>query len=110
MKLIGPHLLTRYRNHILNIHPALLPKFGGEGMYGIRVHQAVLKSGDKESGPTVHLVDEVYDHGRILGQRGVVPVEPDDTPDTLAERVLVEEHKIYSEVIDKIARGEIALD
>ena len=109
MKLIGPQLLTRYRNHILNIHPALLPKFGGEGMYGIRVHQAVLKSGDKESGPTVHLVDEVYDNGRILGQRGV-PVVPEDTPETLAARVLIEEHKIYSEVIDKIARGEITLD
>lgn len=109
MKLIGPRLLAQFRNRMLNIHPALLPNFGGDGMYGIHVHQAVIKSGEKESGVTVHLVDEKYDHGRILGQRKV-PVEPSDTPETLAARVLKQEHKIYSEVINKITRREIVLD
>lgn len=109
MKLIGPRLLEAYRNRILNIHPALLPKFGGKSMYGIRVHQAVIESGEKVSGPTVHLVDEAYDNGRILAQRKV-PVLPDDTPESLAARVLVEEHKIYPDVVGKIARGEIILD
>jgi len=109
MKIIGQQMTSRYRNRILNIHPALLPRFGGEGMYGRRVHEAVLKSGERESGPTIHLVDEIYDHGRILAQRKV-PVLPTDTPETLAERVLKEEHRLYSETIDKIARGHINLD
>ncbi len=108
MKKIGQKMIARYRHCILNIHPALLPRFGGSEMYGRRVHEAVLKSGERESGPTVHVVDEVYDHGRILAQKKV-PVMPNDTPETLAERVLKEEHKIYAETIDKIARGEIEL-
>lgn len=109
MKLLGPSLLKEYHGRILNIHPALLPEFGGKGMYGIRVHRAVIENGEKKSGPTVHLVDEIYDHGRILAQRKV-PVMDGDTPEDLAARVLVEEHKIYPEVIGRIARGEIKLD
>jgi len=109
MKLLGESIIRQYRHRILNIHPALLPKFGGRGMYGLRVHRAVLESGEKESGPTIHLVDEVYDHGHVLAQRKV-PVLPDDTPESLAARVLVEEHKIYPEVIGKIAKGELSLD
>ena len=109
MKLLGKSLIREYQGRILNIHPALLPEFGGEGMYGVRVHRAVIENGAKESGVTVHLVDEVYDHGRILAQRKVAVLDG-DTPEQLAARVLVEEHKIYPEVIGKIARGEIKLD
>lgn len=108
MKKIGDLTLQGFKGRILNIHPALLPEFGGKGMYGGRVHEAVLAAGAKESGPTVHLVDEKYDHGPILAQTKI-PVYSDDTPETLAERVLIEEHKIYSETIGKIVAGEISL-
>jgi len=108
MKRRGPKFLSAFRNRILNIHPALLPKFGGKGFYGMKVHEAVLEAKEKESGVTVHIVDEKYDHGPILAQKRV-PVLPDDTPETLAARVLIEEHKIYSDVIGKIAMGEIKL-
>jgi len=108
MKRRGPKFLSAFKNRILNIHPALLPKFGGKGFYGMRVHEAVLAAEEKESGVTVHIVDEKYDHGSILAQKRV-PVLPDDTPETLAARILVEEHKIYSEVIGKIATGDIKL-
>jgi len=108
MKRRGPKFLSAFRNRILNIHPALLPKFGGKGFYGMRVHEAVLEAKERESGVTVHIVDEKYDHGPILAQKRV-PVLPDDTPETLAARVLIEEHKIYSDVIGKIAMGEIKL-
>jgi len=93
LKLVPAPVIVRFRNRILNIHPALLPAFGGKGMYGHRVHQAVLASGARESGATVHLVDEVYDRGPVLGQARV-PVLPDDTPDRLAARVLEVEHRL----------------
>jgi formyltetrahydrofolate-dependent phosphoribosylglycinamide formyltransferase len=93
LKLVPAPVITRFRDRILNIHPALLPAFGGKGMYGHRVHQAVLASGAKESGATVHLVDEAYDRGPVLGQVRV-PVLPDDTPDRLAARVLEVEHRL----------------
>jgi formyltetrahydrofolate-dependent phosphoribosylglycinamide formyltransferase len=93
LKLVPAAVIARYRDRILNVHPALLPAFGGRGMYGRRVHEAVLASGARESGATVHLVDEEYDRGRILAQ-GRVPVLPGDTPDTLAERVLAVEHRL----------------
>ena len=93
MKLLPSKLVKQYYGRIINIHPALLPKYGGKGMYGLNVHQAVIKSGDKYSGATVHLVDERYDTGPILIQRRV-PVLPDDTPETLAARVLEIEHQI----------------
>lgn len=93
LKLVPAAVITRYRDRILNVHPALLPAFGGRGMYGRRVHEAVLASGARESGATVHLVDEVYDRGAILAQ-GRVPVLPDDTPDRLAARVLAVEHRL----------------
>lgn len=89
---------------VLNIHPALLPEFGGRGFYGNRVHEAVLKSGAKESGCTVHFADHQYDHGTILLQRRV-PVEPGDTPGTLAERVFREELIAYPEAIRRLAEG-----
>jgi phosphoribosylglycinamide formyltransferase-1 len=93
MKLLPPEVVRDYYGRIINIHPALLPKYGGQGMYGINVHQAVLAAGDKFSGATVHIVDEMYDQGPILIQRRV-PVEKGDTPDTLAARVLKIEHQI----------------
>jgi len=93
MKLLPPEIVRRFRNRIINIHPALLPKFGGKGMYGINVHKAVIESGERISGATVHFVDEIYDHGVVLIQR-TVPVLPSDDPETLAARVLEVEHRI----------------
>jgi formyltetrahydrofolate-dependent phosphoribosylglycinamide formyltransferase len=98
LKLVPPSVVARYRQRIVNIHPALLPAFGGPGMYGRRVHEAVLRSGARESGATVHLVDEVYDRGAILAQRRV-PVLPDDTPEQLAARVLEVEHRLLPAVV-----------
>ncbi len=95
---VEPSLLISFPGRILNIHPALLPKYGGQGMYGRYVHEAVIKAGEKESGCTVHLIDDEYDKGRIVKQARV-PVLPDDTPDTLAARVLEQEHKLYPEVV-----------
>lgn len=108
MKKLGTNVIQRFKGKILNIHPALLPKYGGEGMYGKFVHEAVIKNKEMQSGCTVHIVDEIYDHGRILGQ-SIVPVFPDDTPETLAERVLEQEHRLYPEIIGKIASGEILI-
>lgn len=105
LKLLPAGVVAAYPNRILNIHPGLLPKYGGRGMFGHHVHEAVLAAGEKESGPTVHLVDEIYDHGKILEQVRV-PVLEDDTPETLAERVLVEEHKLYPAVIEKLITGK----
>jgi phosphoribosylglycinamide formyltransferase 1 len=93
LKLVPAPVIARFRDRILNVHPALLPAFGGKGMYGRRVHQAVLASGARESGATVHLVDEAYDRGPVLAQVRV-PVLPDDTPDRLAARVLEVEHRL----------------
>jgi phosphoribosylglycinamide formyltransferase-1 len=93
LKLVPSQVVARYRGRILNIHPALLPRFGGPGMYGRRVHEAVLRSGAGVSGATVHLVDEAYDHGPVLAQARV-PVLPGDTPETLAARVLQIEHRL----------------
>jgi formyltetrahydrofolate-dependent phosphoribosylglycinamide formyltransferase len=104
LKLVPTGVIARYRGRVLNVHPALLPAFGGPGMYGRRVHEAVLASGATESGCTVHLVDEEYDRGAILGQRRV-PVVPGDTPDTLAQRVLREEHRILPAAVLAAARA-----
>jgi phosphoribosylglycinamide formyltransferase-1 len=109
MKKLGHKTLARYRGRVLNIHPALLPKFGGKGMYGSRVHEAVLASGDQETGVTIHLVDAEYDQGKILAQK-TVPVKPDDTPESLGARVLAAEHEIYVATLQRIAKGEISLD
>lgn len=108
MKKLGTHTLTAYRNRILNIHPALLPRYGGKGMYGMYVHQAVIASGDKISGVTIHIVDEEYDHGPIIAQ-SEVPVTPGDTAESLAARVLKREHEFFSETLQQIAEGRIIL-
>jgi len=109
MKKLGPKTLARYRGRVLNIHPALLPKFGGHGMYGHHVHEAVLAAGETQSGATVHVADEEYDRGRILAQKKV-PVMADDTAESLAARVLQVEHQLYAETLQRIARGEIKLE
>lgn len=104
VKLLPAAVCRAYRGRALNIHPALLPSFGGKGMYGARVHEAVLRAGAKLSGPTVHYVSERYDDGEILAQ-WPVPVLPDDTPASLAARVLEVEHVLYPEAADALARG-----
>ena len=91
-------VIQEYENRILNIHPALLPKYGGKGFYGIKVHTAAIEDGEKESGCTVHIVSEEYDEGPILGQVKV-PVLPSDSPELLAARVLEQEHILYPKVI-----------
>lgn len=93
-------LVQAFSERILNIHPALLPKYGGKGMYGNFVHEAVIKAGDVESGITIHVVDEVYDNGRTIFSTSC-PVMLDDTPQTLAQRIHALEHKYYPEVIEK---------
>ena len=98
LKLVPADVVSPYRGRILNVHPALLPAFGGKGMYGRRVHEAVLASGARESGATVHLVDEAYDRGAILAQARV-PVLPGDDVDTLAARVLEVEHRLLPAVV-----------
>jgi len=103
LKLIPASIVARFRRRMINVHPALLPDFGGAGMYGKRVHEAVLASGAKESGATVHYVDEAFDRGPIIAQERV-PVQRDDTPETLAARVLEAEHRLLPKVILDLAR------
>jgi phosphoribosylglycinamide formyltransferase-1 len=106
MKLLSPMIVRKYRGRVINIHPGPLPEFGGSGMYGQRVHEAVLSAGLKETCASVHLVDEVYDHGPVLLKREVA-VMPDDTAESLAARVLKVEHQILPEVINMYAQGKI---
>jgi phosphoribosylglycinamide formyltransferase 1 len=102
LKLVPREVTARWRGRIVNIHPALLPKFGGAGMYGHRVHEAVIAAGETESGATVHQVDDVYDRGAIIAQERV-PVEPGDTPESLAARVLAAEHRLYPRTLHALA-------
>lgn len=108
LELIPPVLIRQFENRIINIHPAPLPDFGGKGMYGMKVHQKVLESNIKYTGPTVHLVDGQYDHGKVLDH---YPVEifPDDTPQLLANRVILKEHQLYVDVLSKISTGKMIL-
>jgi phosphoribosylglycinamide formyltransferase-1 len=109
MRLIGPETLKRFPRRILNIHPALLPKFGGQGMYGDLVHEAVLAANEDVSGATVHLVDDQYDHGQVLLRREV-PVLPEDDLAALRARVRAVEGPLYVETLAAIASGAISLD
>jgi phosphoribosylglycinamide formyltransferase 1 len=102
LKLIPAPVVARFRRRIINVHPALLPDFGGAGMYGQRVHEAVLASGARESGATVHFVDEEFDRGQIIAQEKV-PVERGDTPEVLAARVLEAEHRLLPRVVLELA-------
>ena len=108
MKLLGPITLSRYRGRILNIHPALLPDFGGRGMHGKKVHAAVLASRSKFTGVTIHLVDEEYDHGLIIAQ-AKVPILQHANVESLQTRVQEREHEFYVETLQKIISGDIRL-
>ncbi len=109
LKKIPTSVVREYRNRILNIHPALLPSFGGPGMYGHFVHESVIASGAKLSGATVHLVDEEYDRGPIVLQK-TVPVEENDTPESLAARVLKIEHEIYPLALKAFAENRVTIN
>ncbi|OIR05430.1 phosphoribosylglycinamide formyltransferase [mine drainage metagenome] len=97
-------LIVAYPNKIINIHPALLPKYGGKGMYGHFVHEAVIDSKEKESGITIHYVDDKYDHGNIIFQT-TCPVLPNDTPDDLANRIHILEHEHYPKIVEQCLQG-----
>jgi phosphoribosylglycinamide formyltransferase-1 len=99
MKKVPPRLIRAWPDAVLNIHPALLPAHGGKGMYGIHVHEDVLATGDRETGATVHYVTAEYDEGPVLLQRGGVHVRPEDTPETIAARVLAVEHELYPDAV-----------
>jgi formyltetrahydrofolate-dependent phosphoribosylglycinamide formyltransferase len=109
LKRVPTGVVRRYRNRILNIHPALLPAHGGKGMYGERVHRAVIEAGESTSGASVHLVDEEYDRGPVVAQESVA-VLPEDTPATLAARVLEIEHRLLPAVVLAAAEGRIRVE
>ncbi len=109
MRKLGPETLAAFAGRILNVHPALLPKYGGKGMYGRFVHEAVLKSGDTETGVTIHLVDGEYDHGPVVVQVPVL-VQPGDTVEALTARVQAKEQELFPETLRRIVSGEIDLD
>jgi len=108
VKKLGIKTLEYYRNKIINIHPALLPKYGGKGMYGLNVHKEIIKNKEKETGITIHIVDAEYDHGKIINQVQI-PVEKEDTPESLQKRVLDHEHVFIVETLNKIYNKEIEL-
>jgi phosphoribosylglycinamide formyltransferase 1 len=108
LRLVPPEVVRDFEGRMLNVHPALLPAFGGPGMYGMRVHRAVLASGAKVSGITIHFVDEQFDRGAIVAQ-WPVPIRTDDDANRLAERVLRVEHLLYPRVVDAVASGRITL-
>jgi len=108
MKMLPPELIVRYSQRIVNIHPALLPAFGGQGMYGMNVHRAVKSYGARITGITVHFVDEEYDHGLVIHQEAV-PVFDTDSPEDIAERVLKCEHSTYWRVIKAISDGTVSV-
>jgi phosphoribosylglycinamide formyltransferase-1 len=102
--LIPDYLVEAYQNRMVNIHPALLPKFGGKGMYGHHVHQAVKDAGEKETGITIHFVNQAYDEGQIVFQAST-PVTPDDTPETIALKVRKLEHQHFPTVIEQLIKS-----
>jgi len=109
LKMIPENFIKSFRNKIINIHPALLPSFGGSGMYGMNVHRAVYESSAQVSGATVHFVDETYDTGRIIAQR-CVDISAVSSPEQIAERVLSVEHQLLPYVIEKIALGKVFVE
>ncbi|CAN5645981.1 hypothetical protein BH10PSE5_BH10PSE5_04050 [soil metagenome] len=108
LRKLGPATLARYRNRIINIHPCLLPEFGGEGMYGRRVHEAVIAAGAPLSGATIHLVDEEYDRGPVLARRELA-LEPGETADSLEARITTLEPLFFVETLTAIAAGDLVL-
>lgn len=109
LRMLTPDMVDRYKGRILNTHPALLPSFGGKGMHGIHVHKAVLDYGAKVSGCSIHVVTAEVDGGPIVMQKAV-PVLEDDTPESLQERVLKEEHKLYPRAIQLFAQGKVKIE
>ena len=109
MKMVPNKIIKKFERRILNIHPALLPEFGGKGYYGKNVHKAVIESGVDFSGATVHFVDEEYDHGPIVAQKKV-PINKDDTDETLADKVLKVEHQLYPDVIEAYCKNKVVWD
>ena len=109
MKMLPQNIVKQYEYRILNIHPGLLPEFGGKGLYGTRVHEAVINTGKRESGATVHFVDEIYDHGPIILQKKVEVMET-DTPESLAARVLKLEHELFPEVVKAFCENKIIME
>ena len=105
MKKIPLNIISKYKNKIMNIHPSLLPKYGGKGFYGLRVHEAVLNANEKETGVTIHFVNEFYDEGNIIKQKKI-SIHKDDTVETLSQRVLSLEHKLYPEVVKNYCKRE----
>lgn len=108
MKKIGPRVLDMFAGRILNVHPALLPQFGGQGMFGSHVHRAVLAAKEKVTGVSIHLVDAKYDHGRVLAQEQVAVMD-DDSVESLSARVLHKEHEVLVRTLARILSGEIVL-
>ncbi len=106
LRLVPEDVVRAFPGRIVNVHPGLLPAFGGAGMYGHRVHEAVIAAGERESGPTVHFVDEQFDHGAVIAQWRV-PVDPADSADALAARVLRVEHLLYPRVVQALAAGRV---
>lgn len=102
---IPESVIKKYEGQIINIHPSLLPKYGGKGFYGLKVHQAVIEAGESKSGCSVHRVTEVYDDGPVIDSRAV-PVKPTDTPEELAQRILEEEHKLLPKVINQLLTNQ----
>ena len=109
MKKLPSSIVSEYRNRIINVHPALLPAFGGKGMYGMNVHRAVIEYGAKISGVTVHFVDEEYDHGPVIMQEPVIVTSRDDE-NTLASRVLEAEHNNFWRAIEAVASGSVRVE
>lgn len=109
MKLVPVSIIEKFSNRIINIHPALLPKFGGKGMYGMNVHEAVFASSEKVSGVTVHLVNEKYDEGKILYQEQI-DISDCNSAEEISTKVLKLEHRVYPEVIQNIIKGKISLE
>ena len=109
LRRLPPSVVHTFRERIMNTHPALLPLFGGKGMYGEHVHRAAIESGMKVSGCTIHFVDEHYDTGPIIAQ-SVVPIQDDDTPETLAARILPEEHRTYIQAVQWFAEGRLRVE
>lgn len=105
LRKIPSELIHAFPKHIINIHPALLPKYGGIGMYGMNVHKAVLENKETESGITIHLVNEIYDDGEVLAQY-TTSISPEDNADTIQKKVLEIEHRYFSEVVEKYIREQ----
>lgn len=97
-------IITNFHNRVINLHPALLPKYGGKGMYGHHVHEAVVENGERETGITIHFVNENYDEGKIIFQKST-PLSSEDTPETVAEKIHQLEYKYFPKVIESLLRS-----